>query len=129
MYTLFIVSYYILAVKCPVCGMEMSQQMINSHLDHCLKPSSSFSNKLPIKPADVSLSTSTKTSTTVKSLPRLPKLVFSVMKDKELKKKLKDYNLSTQGTRLVMVARLQEFTLQYNAQCDSLNPKTGTCVV
>ena len=24
----------------------------------------------------------------------------------------------------VMMSRLQEFTLQYNAQCDSLNPKT-----
>ena len=104
--------------------MEMSRQMINSHLDHCLKPSSSFSNKVP-KPSNKSLGASTMTSNTVKPLPKLPKFVFSVMKDKELKKKLKDHKLSAQGTRKDMINRLKEFMLQYNAQCDSLNPKKG----
>ena len=47
------------------------------------------------------------------------------MKDRELKKKLKEYHLPTHGQRKALIARLEEFTLQYKAQQDSLCPKAG----
>ena len=82
-------------------------------------------------------------------LPRLPKLCYTVMKDSQLRQKLKEYHLPSSGQRSVIVkaalyacifiefvfiikfyyqsliSRLKEFTLQYNAQCDSPQPKTS----
>eukprot|EP00731_Ephydatia_muelleri_P000402 Em0001g402a len=46
-------------------------------------------------------------------------IVWNLLKDKDLKKKLKDYHLlPLEGTCKDMIQRLQEFSLRYNAQCD-----------
>ncbi|KAM9276840.1 E3 ubiquitin-protein ligase RAD18 isoform 8-T9 [Morus bassanus] len=96
-------------VDCPVCEVAIPEQFINKHLDSCLireekKDSlrSSFRKRKPMS-----------------------KVVYSLLSDRDLKKKLKEYGLSTHGTRQQLIKRHQEFVHMYNAQCDSLNPKSG----
>ncbi|XP_025060569.1 E3 ubiquitin-protein ligase RAD18 isoform X4 [Alligator sinensis] len=94
-------------VDCPVCGVAIPEQYINKHLDSCLtrdeKKDSLRSSGHKRKP--------------------LSKVVYNLLSDRDLKKKLKEHGLSIQGTRRQLVKRHQEFVHVYNAQCDSLNPK------
>lgn len=55
----------------------------------------------------------------------MPKLLYTLITVPKLKKMLKECHLSAQGSRDQLVRRHQEFTHIYNAQCDSLNPKSG----
>lgn len=132
------VSFYFAAVSCPVCGIQLPQLRINSHLDLCLTgslPAAPTITTTPTHPSPSQFPPSAGEGTTLlahqgvhyqreRTLPRLPKFVFSIMTDKQLRKKLKDYHLLPQGTRNSMIARLKEFTLLYKAERDSLNPRT-----
>ena len=53
------------------------------------------------------------------------KLVYNLLSIPELKKRLKECHLSTQGSRDQLIKRHQHFVQIYNAECDSLNPKLG----
>ena len=112
---------FVIPVSCPVCQVEVFEKFINTHLDKCLNqitaPSSGSGSH-----ASSSFSSSSSSSPRLK---RLPKLVFNIMNDKQLRKQLKEYHLPTQGKRDVMMKRLKEFTLLYNAECDALNPRTS----
>ena len=55
----------------------------------------------------------------------LPKLVYNLMKDGEIKRRLSEVGLPTQGDRRALIRRHQEFTLLYNTQCDALEPKSS----
>lgn len=55
----------------------------------------------------------------------MPKLLYTLISVPKMKKMLKECHLSTQGNRDQLVRRHQDFTQTYNAQCDSLNPKSG----
>ncbi|NXF81742.1 RAD18 ligase, partial [Sclerurus mexicanus] len=100
-------------VECPVCEVAIPEQFINKHLDSCLtreeKKDSLRSSAHKRKP--------------------MPKVVYNLLSDRDLKKKLKEHGLSTLGTRQQLIKRHQEFVHMYNAQCDSLNPKSVTEVV
>lgn len=74
-------------VQCPVCQKEFDGKLINTHIDSCLKTSSSSG-------ASLSSGTSAKTDPCRKPLP---KLVYSIMKDSEIRSRLKTLNLSTKG--------------------------------
>uniref|UniRef100_A0A8C6WYZ7 RAD18 E3 ubiquitin protein ligase n=1 Tax=Neogobius melanostomus TaxID=47308 RepID=A0A8C6WYZ7_9GOBI len=60
-----------------------------------------------------------------KSRRPMAKLVYNLLSLQELKRRLKDCHLSVQGTRDQLIKRHQEFIHVYNAQCDSLNPKSA----
>ncbi|NWW94659.1 RAD18 ligase, partial [Rhynochetos jubatus] len=100
-------------VGCPVCEVAIPEQYINKHLDSCLtreeKKDSLRSSAHKRKP--------------------LSKVVYNLLSDRDLKKKLKEHGLSTRGTRQQLIKRHQEFVHMYNAQCDSLNPKSVDDVV
>ncbi|XP_055661074.1 E3 ubiquitin-protein ligase RAD18 isoform X4 [Falco peregrinus] len=100
-------------VDCPVCEVAIPEQYINQHLDSCLireeKKDSLRSSAHKRKP--------------------MSKVVYNLLSDRELKKKLKEHGLSTNGTRQQLIKRHQEFVHMYNAQCDSLNPKSVAEVV
>ncbi|XP_071960254.1 E3 ubiquitin-protein ligase RAD18-like [Antedon mediterranea] len=91
--------------SCPVCGVSVLERFINNHLDKCLagegKKESLRSKKRP-----------------------LLKFVYNLMSDKELRKKLKEYNVTNQGARPVLIKRLKDFSLLYNSYCDTDNPKS-----
>lgn len=95
-------------VICPVCKVTISEIKINRHLDDCLKRES-MKEKPQIN----------------ESIRKpLPKLVFNLMKDAILRKKLKEFGLSLQGDRRTMENRLQRYIILYNAECDKSNPRS-----
>uniref|UniRef100_A0A3Q3NNE3 RING-type E3 ubiquitin transferase n=1 Tax=Mastacembelus armatus TaxID=205130 RepID=A0A3Q3NNE3_9TELE len=99
-------------VECPVCSVSVSQQFINKHLDTCL---TSGAKKESLRSC----------SSIGKTRRPMAKLVYNLLSMQELKRRLKDCHLSVQGTRDQMIKRHQEFVHIYNAQCDSLNPKSA----
>ncbi|GFQ77829.1 e3 ubiquitin-protein ligase RAD18 [Trichonephila clavata] len=88
-------------VSCPVCYKTVPTDRINIHLDSCLKVQEKKSDK-----------------------KSLPKLVYHLLSDKEIKKKLKQHGLSVTGERQSLIRRHKNFVTLYNANCDSLEPKT-----
>ncbi|KAJ7417316.1 E3 ubiquitin-protein ligase RAD18 [Willisornis vidua] len=101
-------------VECPVCEVAIPEQYINKHLDSCL-----FREEKK---------DSLRSSSAQKRKP-MSKVVYNLLSDRDLKKKLKEHGLSTLGTRQQLIKRHQEFVHMYNAQCDSLNPKSVTEIV
>lgn len=62
---------------------------------------------------------------TVQKRKPLPKLVYTLMPEKELRQRLKEWNLSTKGDKASLVKRHHDFVLLYNAECDSIKPKSA----
>ena len=95
-------------VICPVCKVTISETNINRHLDDCLKREAKQDQPQIVDP---------------KRKP-LPKLVFSLMKDAILRKKSKEFGLSSQGDRRALETRLQRYIVLYNAECDKPSPRS-----
>ncbi|KAM3846471.1 E3 ubiquitin-protein ligase RAD18 isoform 4-T6 [Vipera latastei] len=104
---------FVTKVECPVCGVPVQELHINSHLDSCLTRD---------EKKDSLRSSGQKRKS-------LPKLVYSLLSDRDLKKRLKEHGLSTQGTKQQLIKRHQEFVHMYNSECDSLNPKSVAEIV
>ncbi|XP_005222499.1 E3 ubiquitin-protein ligase RAD18 isoform X1 [Bos indicus] len=100
-------------VDCPVCGVKIPENHINKHLDSCL---SREEKKESLR------------SSVHKRKP-LPKTVYNLLSDRDLKKKLKQHGLSVQGNKQQLIKRHQEFVHMYNAQCDALHPKSAAEIV
>ncbi|XP_068013785.1 E3 ubiquitin-protein ligase RAD18 [Melanerpes formicivorus] len=94
-------------VECPVCEVPVPEQYINRHLDSCLgreeKKDSLRSSALRRKP--------------------LCKVVYNLLSERELRRRLRALGLSARGSRQQLERRHQEFTLLYNAEGDSLQPR------
>ncbi|XP_077430341.1 E3 ubiquitin-protein ligase RAD18 isoform X4 [Vanacampus margaritifer] len=99
----------VIKVECPVCSVSVSQPFINKHLDMCL---TSGEKKESLR------------SSFGKSRRPMGKLVYNLLSLQELKRKLKECHLLVKGSRDEMMKRHKEFVHIYNAQCDSLNPKS-----
>ncbi|XP_011915365.1 PREDICTED: E3 ubiquitin-protein ligase RAD18 isoform X3 [Cercocebus atys] len=104
---------HITKVDCPVCGVNIPESHINTHLDSCL---SREEKKESLR------------SSVHKRKP-LPKTVYNLLSDRDLKKKLKEHGLSIQGNKQQLIKRHQEFVHMYNAQCDALHPKSAAEIV
>ncbi|NWR08975.1 RAD18 ligase, partial [Paradoxornis webbianus] len=100
-------------VECPVCEVAILEQYINKHLDSCLTREEKKD--------------SLRSSAHKRKL--MSKVVYNLLSDRDLRKKLKEHGLSTSGSRQQLIKRHQEFVHMYNAQCDSLNPKSVAEVV
>ncbi|XP_057888168.1 E3 ubiquitin-protein ligase RAD18 isoform X1 [Melospiza georgiana] len=100
-------------VECPVCEVAILEQYINKHLDSCLTRGE---KKDSLRSSD-------------QKRKLMSKVVYNLLSDRDLRKKLKEHGLSTSGTRQQLIKRHQEFVHMYNAQCDSLNPKSVAEVV
>ncbi|XP_008980331.2 E3 ubiquitin-protein ligase RAD18 isoform X1 [Callithrix jacchus] len=107
------IPYTVQRLDCPVCGVNIPENHINKHLDSCLtreeKKESLRSSVYKRKP--------------------LPKTVYNLLSDRDLKKKLKEHGLSIQGNKQQLIKRHQEFVHMYNAQCDALHPKSAAEIV
>uniref|UniRef100_A0A8C9IGF8 E3 ubiquitin-protein ligase RAD18 n=1 Tax=Piliocolobus tephrosceles TaxID=591936 RepID=A0A8C9IGF8_9PRIM len=104
---------HVTKVDCPVCGVNIPESHINKHLDGCL---SREEKKESLR------------SSVHKRKP-LPKTVYNLLSDRDLKKKLKEHGLSIQGNKQQLIKRHQEFVHMYNAQCDALHPKSAAEIV
>ncbi|KAG8436056.1 hypothetical protein GDO86_007237 [Hymenochirus boettgeri] len=104
------VSKVYVKVDCPVCGVSIPEQYINKHLDCCLTREEKIDSL----------------RSSVQKRKPMAKVVYNLLTERDLKKRLKEVGLSTHGTKQQMIKRHQEFLHMYNAQCDSLVPKPGT---
>ncbi|XP_034725973.1 E3 ubiquitin-protein ligase RAD18 isoform X3 [Etheostoma cragini] len=100
----------VIKVDCPVCSVSVPQQFINKHLDTCLTRGE---KKESLR------------SSLGNTRRPMTKLVYNLLSVQELKRRLKECHLSIQGSREQLIKRHQEFVHMYNAQCDSLNPKSA----
>ncbi|XP_036594367.1 E3 ubiquitin-protein ligase RAD18 isoform X2 [Trichosurus vulpecula] len=100
-------------VECPVCSVSIPEAYINKHLDSCL----SWEDKKE------SLRSS------VNKRKTMPKVVYNLLSERDLRKKLKEHGLSSHGNKQQLIRRHQEFVHMYNAQCDSLHPKSVAEIV
>ncbi|XP_032236235.2 E3 ubiquitin-protein ligase RAD18 isoform X3 [Nematostella vectensis] len=66
---------------------------------------------------------------TVQKRKPLPKLVYTLLSDKQLKQKLRECGLPTQGPREKLIKTHREYVTLYNAQCDSANPMSGAMII
>ncbi|XP_057411428.1 E3 ubiquitin-protein ligase RAD18 isoform X3 [Balaenoptera acutorostrata] len=96
-------------VDCPVCGVHIPENHINKHLDSCLSREEKIESL----------------RSSVHKRKPLPKTVYNLLSDRDLKKKLKQHGLSVRGNKQQLIKRHQEFVHMYNAQCDALHPKSG----
>ena len=51
----------------------------------------------------------------------IQKLVYHLIKESDLKKKLKDEGLDFKGDKKTLIARHQKFTVLWNSQCDKVS--------
>ncbi|KAH7327854.1 hypothetical protein B0I35DRAFT_345051 [Stachybotrys elegans] len=107
-------------VPCPICKSRMKEWQVFKHLEACPGPTPSKSGessrchlqqelRQPHKPAD-----------------RLPTLNYSMLKDKDLRKRLADMGISNQGPRQLLERRHREWITLWNANCDAARPKKKT---
>ncbi|KAI9553096.1 hypothetical protein GHT06_020987 [Daphnia sinensis] len=86
-------------VPCPVCNTYMRDTLINVHLDACLEKTKPTKRK------------------------PMPKLIYNLIKDRELRKKLKDLGLDASGDKATLINRHKRFTILYNSECDAIDPR------
>ncbi|PSN46136.1 hypothetical protein C0J52_12072 [Blattella germanica] len=96
-------------VPCPVCNVDIAERNINTHLDACLKRSEMTQESSPKQ---------------AQKRKHLPKLVISILSDRELKKIMKDHGLSITGSRSALNDRYQRFVVLYNSECDNEHPRS-----
>ncbi|XP_066984180.1 E3 ubiquitin-protein ligase RAD18-like isoform X2 [Macrobrachium rosenbergii] len=98
-------------VACPVCNVRVPERNINLHLDACLKRMEE-GDKEEIVCVDQQ----------PKRKP-LPKLVYSLLSEKQLRQMLKEVGLSVQGDRQQLSNRHRRYTTLYNVECDAAEPR------
>jgi len=97
---------------CPVCSVPIPDKAINQHVEKCLS-----TRKAPpvVQP--------------VKKRSALPKLVYALLKDKELKNKCKEFGLNPKGDRKSLISRLQKYTLLYNTESQLEKPRSKMMIL
>lgn len=104
----------VVTVPCPVCSVEIPERNINIHLDSCL-----YRSERPVR----------KQSKRERKRSPLPKMVYNMMPEKELRKKLKDHGLDQKGDKKMLISRLQRFTVLYNSECDAIEPRPVSALI
>ncbi|QIW98892.1 hypothetical protein AMS68_004410 [Peltaster fructicola] len=102
-------------VECPLgCGQRMKIEQVEPHLDKC----------------EDEREARERAATSVKKPPmsgrpqdRLNELNYSMMKEKDLSKKLRDLGIPPSGSKQLMMRRHTAWVNIWNANCDSNNPR------
>jgi E3 ubiquitin-protein ligase RAD18 len=104
----------------------MKDWQVFSHLDKCTgapeEPARNVSRTIPA-PMDIMNSSPRKQQT---RFERLPALNYSILKDQALRKKLTELGISSTGSRALLERRHREWCTIWNANCDSVKPKSRT---
>ena len=91
---------------CPVCQVSVPTNNLQRHMENCKKPIQRRQSLEKRKP------------------PALPKMVYNLLKDSDLKKKCKEFGLNAKGERRLLISRLQKYTLLYNTEILLDHPKS-----
>ncbi|KAK6544531.1 E3 ubiquitin-protein ligase rad18 [Orbilia ellipsospora] len=140
-------------VACPICNRSKTQDRIESHVNRCIEgrrsPSppkaedgAQASSASPLKRQPISFSNVSKPLAIQHRPPyteeekqklRLPKGNFSLTKEADIRKKLRENGIRVdvkgKESKQVLWARLQEWTNIWNANLDSETPKTKLALV
>ena len=93
-------------ISCPVCRVDIPGKNVNQHLDQCLAE----------KNGEISI------VSTVRRMEPLKLPVFHLLKDNEIKKRLRDLGLDATGDKKVLIQRFKNFAVIWNSQCDVDEP-------
>lgn len=119
-------------VACPCCHRRLKEASINAHLDRCIQG-------LPTSPSPPILQSITNGHVSATTLPyaqrtksplvatkqeRLPTINYSMYTETSLRKKLKELGIPSHGNKELMRRRHTEWMNLWNANCDSLQPKS-----
>jgi len=96
-------------LACPICKVDIPKQNFEIHRKKCNESANAVKKEVQI---------------IRKKLTPLPKLVYSLLKDSELRKKCKEFGLKSQGEKKILIGRLQKYTLLYNAEILLDQPKS-----
>lgn len=109
-------------VECPLgCGKRMKIEQVDPHLDRCEQEKEAGSRATSRRPAPRPGLPSRDTS---RPQDRLNELNYSMMKDRELTRRLKDQGIPSWGTKQLMTRRHTVWVNIWNANCDSNRPRT-----
>lgn len=119
-------------VACPCCHRRMKEASINAHLDRCIQglPTSPSPPVLqPITNGNIPATTlpyaqRTKSPLVTKQQDRLPTINYSMYTETSLRKKLKELGIPSHGNKELMRRRHTEWMNLWNANCDSLHPRS-----
>ena len=93
--------------SCPVCSVNIPGANLSKHVETCLQSKQNLQKTIQ------------------KPRPNpLPKLVYSLLKDKALRSKCKEHGLNSKGEKSLLIARLKKYRLLYNDNITSENPKS-----
>ena len=95
--------------SCPICKVDIPQHNFNLHVGNCKNASTTVKKEVIFQR---------------KKPPPLPKLVFSLLKDTELRKKCKEFGLNSKGEKKLLISRLQKYTLLYNTEIMLDSPRS-----
>ncbi|KAF7730812.1 E3 ubiquitin-protein ligase rad18 [Apophysomyces ossiformis] len=105
-------------VECAVCGKSMKFAILNAHLDRCLKGDSSVTGLARNEPSFAHIP------------PKKPtKLVYGILKDKDLREILRGLGLPDTGDKKQMIWRHKEYLTLYAANADSQNPVSASVLL
>ncbi|KAI9730409.1 MAG: E3 ubiquitin-protein ligase rad18 [Cirrosporium novae-zelandiae] len=100
-------------IACPICNQRMKEEAVFGHLDICgtsTRPSHSVYQRSHSDPV-------------TKPQQPLPKLHYSILKERDLRRKLIELGIPNWGSKTLMVRRHTEWVNIWNANCDSSRPK------
>ena len=95
-------------MECPICGLMFPERLINRHLDNiCLKRAETQTADNTTQSALHHFVTINIFGITIfnyrRRYSKIPRMVYQIMKDRQLKAKLKEFHLSTSGDRQVRI--------------------------
>jgi len=93
-------------IECMVCKVLVPSNNFNLHLDICLNKGSQPPEKPPVKRKP------------------MPKLVYTLIKDADLRKRCKELGLNNKGDRKTLLQRHQKYCILYNSECEMKNPRS-----
>ena len=96
-------------VACSICSVAIAATNIEKHEERCASLQKSFTAPPPSKPGN--------------SRPQLPKLVYALLKETELRKKCKEAGLNWKGDKNTLIKRHKRFSLLYNVEREAERPR------
>ena len=102
-------------VACSICCVAIAPAHLEKHEEHCASLQKSFTAPPPSKPLN--------------SRPQLPKLVYNLLKETELRKKCKEAGLNWKGDKNTLIKRHRRFSLLYNVEREAERPRPNAVLV
>ena len=96
-------------MACSICSVAIAPAHLERHEERCANLQKSFTAPPPLKP--------------ISSRPQLPKLVYALLKETELRKKCKESGLNWKGDKNTLFKRHKRFSLLYNVEREAERPR------